>query len=200
METTCNSVGKARDSSTVSTEASGLGFPSQCWPSLGSVMSRLRQQQKSQNQGPPHSFLVNLSSPQSRTLPSRGVRFGHLSRLLRPTRALLLSINQESSVAGTCPILGTGDGEKVAGEEMTDQLLLAPVQQARTERGIEQSRSPSPSIAGILADPHFRWCCMCGTGSSMVSFDFFFFFLNQAWPPLSTQLGRTRPNVQKSPT
>lgn len=40
-------------------------------------------------------------------------------------QALLLSVNQEFLVTGMCPIVGMGDSEKAAGEEIGNQLLLA---------------------------------------------------------------------------
>lgn len=36
----------------------------------------------------------------------------------------------------------------------------APVQKARTNRAIQEGMNQSPSIARILRDPHFWWCCM----------------------------------------
>lgn len=61
-------------------------------------------------------------------------------------------------VTGMCPILGTGDSEKAVGEEITNQLLLAPdpVQKARTERRIQQHISQSPSIAAFW-ETHILW-------------------------------------------
>lgn len=45
---------------------------------------------------------------------------------LGPIRALWLSVNEEFLVPGMCPILGTKDSKKAAGEETTNQCLLAP--------------------------------------------------------------------------
>lgn len=56
-----------------------------------------------------------------------------------------------------CPTLGMGDSEKAAGEEITNQLLLAsgPCPEGQVDRGIQQGMSQSPPTAGILGDPHF---------------------------------------------
>lgn len=65
-------------------------------------------------------------------------------------QALLLSVNQEFLVPGMCPIVGMGDSEKAAGEEIRNQLLLAPGPCPEGQNGKRYS-----PMARILGDPHF---------------------------------------------